>query len=140
MKSKLFLTLCSVAILPIILFAQTSEEIVIDKFTGIFLGVSGVVFFALTWLATKVPFIAKLANLKLVSAIVSAVIALVGVFIAGLPPLTIGAAFSLITFLYNFVRGWIDTNKGETIEAKKTVQFVASPEQTALKSAKFRNN
>ena len=140
MKSKLFLTLCLAVFLPIILFAQTSEEIVIDKFTGIFLAVSGVVFFALTWAATKIPFIAKIANLKLVSAIVSAVIAIVGVFIAGLPPLTIGAAFSLITFLYNFVRGWIDTNKGQTINAKNTVKFVATPEQTAAKKAKFGNN
>ncbi len=139
MKSKIIILFLAV-LLPIFLFAQTSEEVVIDKFTGIFLAVSGVVFFALTWAATKIPFIAKIANLKLVSAIVSAVIAVAGVFIAGLPPLTIGAAFSVITFLYNFVRGWIDTSKGQTIEAKKTVPFVATPAQTAIKSAKIRNN
>lgn len=118
MKKSIVLLICT--LFTVMLFAQTSEEIVIDKFTGIFLGVSGVVFFGLTWLATKIPFIAKITNLKLVSAIVSAVVAIIGVLVAGLPPLTIGAAFSVITFLYNFVMGWVDTKKGKTIDAKVT--------------------
>lgn len=119
MKKLIAFLIVGIFMIPM-LFAQTGEEIVIDKFTGIFMAVAGVVFLGLTWLATKITWIAKIANLKLVSAIISAVIAIVGVFVTGLPPLTIGTAFSVITFLYNFVRGYIDTKNGQTISAKET--------------------
>lgn len=114
----LLLCLCSVA-----LFAQ-GEQVVIDKFESVFLGVVGIVYFVLVFFLKNASWLPSWLNTKLLAAIVGSIVALISVFVAGLPPLGVGSIIAIVGTLYNFVKGYIDSVK-------------ASAKETATKKAKI---
>lgn len=130
----LFLTLLCAAML----FSQElppDQQAVFDKFQTWFLAAAGFVYFVLVTFFKNVTWLPSWLNTKLISAILASVVGVVGVFIGGIPPLSISGVIGVVVVIYNYVKGYIE-QKQETIIKKAQV----AAEETALKKVKVNGS
>ncbi len=109
----------TVLTIPVEPIPQTVADI-IAHFASVFNLVVAVLFFVANILVQKIPAIAKIADAKVIAAVLAALTAAIAVLVKGdLAVLKdIPAIIGLVWWLYNLVKGYIDSKKGETIAAK----------------------